>query len=155
VQTHRAADAAATVLTFVPDDPRAYGRVLRDADGHVRAIVEARDATDEERGVTEVNSSIYAFRGELLWPVLERLERKNVPGELYLTDAVRLLVDDGHTVAAHLAPDPAETEGVNTRAELAAAGAALRDRINDAHMLAGVTIVDPSTAWIDPSVVVE
>jgi bifunctional UDP-N-acetylglucosamine pyrophosphorylase / glucosamine-1-phosphate N-acetyltransferase len=155
VGTHRAEDAAATVLTFVPDDPRAYGRVLRDGDGHVRAIVEARDASDDELAVREVNSSIYVFRSELLWPVLERIEPVNAQGELYLTDAVRLLVEAGETVAAHVAPDAAEAEGVNTRAELAAAAAALRDRINAAHMLAGVTILDPATAWIDPSVELE
>jgi bifunctional UDP-N-acetylglucosamine pyrophosphorylase/glucosamine-1-phosphate N-acetyltransferase len=155
VETHRAAGAAATVLTFEPPDPRAYGRVLRDADGHVRAIVEAGDASEAELAVREVNSSIYVFRAELLWGVLDRLEPVNVQGELYLTDAVRLLVQDGETVAAHVAADPAEAEGVNTRAELAAAAAALRDRINEAHMLAGVAIVDPATAWIEPGVELE
>jgi bifunctional UDP-N-acetylglucosamine pyrophosphorylase/glucosamine-1-phosphate N-acetyltransferase len=155
VRTHRSEGAAATVLTFEPPDPRAYGRVLRDADGHVRAIVEAGDATEEELAVREVNSSIYVFRSELLWGVLDRLEPVNVQGELYLTDAVRLLVGDSRTVAAHVAADPAEAEGVNTRAELAEAAAALRDRINQAHMLAGVTIVDPATAWIEPGVELE
>ena len=155
VETHRAADAAATVLTFVPDDVRSYGRVLRDGDGRVRAIVEAGDATDAELEVREVNSSIYVFRAAALWPVLDRLEPRNVQGELYLTDAVRLLVEDGEDVAAHVAPDPTEAEGVNTRAELAAAAAALRDRLNEAHMLAGVTIVDPATAWIEPGVELE
>jgi bifunctional UDP-N-acetylglucosamine pyrophosphorylase/glucosamine-1-phosphate N-acetyltransferase len=155
VDTHRALGAAATVLTFVPDDPRAYGRVLRAGDGSVRAIVEAGDASDDELAVREVNSSIYVFRSELLWPVLDRIEPVNAQGELYLTDAVRLLVEDGEAVAAHVAADPAEAEGVNTRAELAAAAAALRDRINDAHMLAGVTIVDPATAWIEPTVELE
>jgi bifunctional UDP-N-acetylglucosamine pyrophosphorylase/glucosamine-1-phosphate N-acetyltransferase len=155
VDAHRAANAAATVLTFVPDDVRAYGRVLRDGDGRVRAIVEAGDASDAELEVREVNSSIYVFRAEALWPVLDRLEPRNVQGELYLTDAVRLLVDAGETVTAHVAPDPAETEGVNTRAELAAAAAALRDRLNESHMLAGVTIVDPASAWIEPGVELE
>jgi bifunctional UDP-N-acetylglucosamine pyrophosphorylase / glucosamine-1-phosphate N-acetyltransferase len=155
VDTHRAASAAATVLTFVPDDVRAYGRVLRDAAGNVRGIVEAGDATAEELEVREVNSSIYVFRGDALWPVLDRLEPRNVQGELYLTDAVRFLVEDGETVAAHVAPDATEAEGVNTRAELAAAGAALRDRINEAHMLAGVTIVDSASAWIEPDVELE
>lgn len=155
VETHRREDAAATVLTFVPDDVRAYGRVLRDDDGHVRRIVEARDATVDELAVREVNSSIYVFRSDRLWPVLERLEPQNAQGELYLTDAVRFLAEDGETVAAHIAPDAGETEGVNTRAELAAAAAALRDRINEAHMLAGVTILDPASAWIEPGVELE
>ena len=92
---------------------------------------------------SECNSSIYVFRADLLWPALDRLEPHNVQGELYLTDAVRDLVARGERVVAHVAADPAETEGVNTRVELAAAAATLRDRINREHMLAGVAIVDP------------
>src|SRR5207302_6865723 len=85
-------------------------------------------------------------------PVLERLQPHNVQGELYVTDTLGFLVSDGEPVAVHVAPNPVEAEGINTRAELAAAAAFLRDRINDAHMLAGVTIVDPATTWIEPSV---
>ena len=117
--------------------------MLRDADGGLAAIVEADDATAEQLAVREVNSSIYVFRAERLWPVLDRLTPHNVQGELYLTDSVALLVADGDRVAVHKGGDPVETEGVNTRAELADAAAALRDRINEEHMLAGVTIVDP------------
>jgi len=102
-----------------------------------------------------VNSSIYVFRGDALWPALERLTPANVQGELYLTDAVRLLVEAGEPVAVHTAADPAAAEGVNTRAELAAAGATLRDRVNREHMLAGVTIVDPGTTWIEADVRLE
>ena len=155
VATHRAGDAAATVLTFEPDDARAYGRVIRGADGNVVAIVEARDATPEQLAVRESNSSIYVFRSELLWPVLDRIEPANAQQEVYLTDAVRLLAEDGLTVTAHVAPDPDETEGVNTRVELAAAARALRDRVNEGHMLAGVTLVDPETTWIEPDVEIE
>ena len=115
-----------------------------------QAIVEAVDATPEQLALRECNSSIYVFRTELLWPALERLEPHNAQGELYLTDAVRDLVERGERVVAHVAADAAETEGVNTRAELAAAAAALRDRINLAHMLAGVTITDPASTWIEP-----
>src|SRR5207302_9872759 len=93
--------------------------------------------------------------GARLWPLLGQLGSSNRQGELYLTDAVRLLVENGDYVAAHVAANPIEAEGVNTRAELAAAAAALRDRINEAHLLAGVTIVDPQTAWIDPTVELE
>jgi bifunctional UDP-N-acetylglucosamine pyrophosphorylase / glucosamine-1-phosphate N-acetyltransferase len=152
--THRESGAAATVLTFRRDDPASYGRIVRGGDGSVRAIVEATDATDEERAIDEVNSSIYVFTASKLWPALERIEPANAQGELYLTDAVRLLVDDDELVAAHEG-DPEEAEGVNTRKELAAAGAALRDRINEEHMSAGVTIVDPSSTWIEPSVELE
>ena len=149
---HRGAGAAATVLSFEPPDPRSYGRILRDGDGRLRAIVEAADASTEELAVREVNSSIYVFASDRLWPALERLEPHNAQGELYLSDAVRLIVESGEEVAVHLAPDAGEIEGVNTRAELAAAAAVLRERINERHMLAGVTIVDPSTTWIDASV---
>jgi bifunctional UDP-N-acetylglucosamine pyrophosphorylase/glucosamine-1-phosphate N-acetyltransferase len=129
--------------------------VLRDENGGLAAIVEHRDATEEQRAVREVNSSIYVFRADRLWPVLERLTPHNAQGELYLTDSVALLVAEGHHVGVHKGADPLETEGVNTRVELAAAAAGLRDRINEGHMLAGVTIVDPATTWIDADVVLE
>jgi bifunctional UDP-N-acetylglucosamine pyrophosphorylase/glucosamine-1-phosphate N-acetyltransferase len=152
---HRRSGAAATVLSFEPPDPRSYGRILRDGDGRLRGIVEAPDASPAELSIGEVNSSIYVFEAEHLWSAVDRLEPHNAQGELYLTDAVRHLVDDGEEVAVHRAADPAELEGVNTRAELAAAGAELRDRINERHMLAGVTIVDPAATWIDASVELE
>ena len=155
VESHRGSGAAATVLSFEPADPRAYGRVLRGADGGVRAIVEAGDATPDELAVRECNSSIYLFRAELLWPALDRLRPANAQGELYLTDAVRDLVESGAKVGAKLAGDPAETEGVNTREELAAAAALLRERVNREHMLAGVAIVDPASTWIEADVVLE
>ena len=155
VDTHRRAGAAATVLSFEPDDPKQYGRVLRSPDGGLSAIVEHRDATAAERAVREVNSSIYVFRADSLWPVLDRLDPHNVQGELYLTDTVAILVGDGERVAVHKGEDPVETEGVNTRVELAAAAAALRDRVNEAHMLAGVTIVDPASTWIDAEATLE
>ncbi len=155
IETHEREGAWATVLSFEPDDPKQYGRVLRDADGGLAAIVEHRDATSEQRAVREVNSSIYVFSADRLWPVLDRLSPHNAQGELYLTDSVALFVSDGGRVAVHKGGDPMETEGVNTRAELAEAAAALRDRINIAHMLAGVTIVDPQTTWIDAETTVE
>jgi bifunctional UDP-N-acetylglucosamine pyrophosphorylase / glucosamine-1-phosphate N-acetyltransferase len=153
--THRQEQAAATVLSFEPANVRSYGRVVRGADGTVTAIVEALDATPEQLALTECNSSIYVFRSALLWPALDRLEPHNAQGELYLTDAVRDLVGRGERVVAHVAADPAETEGVNTRAELAAAAAVLRDRINEAHMLAGVAIVDPASTWIEAGVAID
>jgi bifunctional UDP-N-acetylglucosamine pyrophosphorylase / glucosamine-1-phosphate N-acetyltransferase len=155
LETHRREEAAATILSFRPPDPRKYGRVLRDRDGSVQAIVEAGDASPEELAVDEVNSSIYVFAADRVWPALELLDTQNEQGELYLTDAVRALVENGERVAAYVAPNPVEAEGVNTRAELAAAAAALRDRINEEHMLAGVTIVDPQTTWIEPDVEIE
>jgi bifunctional UDP-N-acetylglucosamine pyrophosphorylase / glucosamine-1-phosphate N-acetyltransferase len=155
LETHRRENAAATILSFRPADPREYGRILRAGDGTVRAIVEAGDATPDELAVDEVNSSIYVFDTDRVWPALERLDTANEQGELYLTDAVRVLVENGDRVAAYVAPNPIEAEGVNTRAELAEAAAALRDRINREHMLAGVTIVDPQTTWIEADVEIE
>ena len=155
VETHRAAGAAATVLSFEPADPSAYGRIVRDGDGRLARIVEAADASPEELALGEVNSGIYVFRAQRLWPALERLDAHNAQGELYVTDTLGLLVADGETCAVQLADDPLEAEGVNTRVELAAAAASLRDRINDEHMLAGVTIVDPATTWIEAGVEIE
>jgi bifunctional UDP-N-acetylglucosamine pyrophosphorylase/glucosamine-1-phosphate N-acetyltransferase len=149
VAEHAESGAAATVLSFEPRDPRAYGRIVRDGNGGLRAIVEAADAGPEELVIGEVNSSIYVFRPDKLWPALERLEPANAQGELYLTDAVRHLVEDGEQVAVFRAPEAQEVEGVNTRAELAEAAAVLRDRVNRELMLSGVTIVDPATTWID------
>ena len=155
LQTHRSENAAATVLSFEPADVRAYGRIVRDADGHLARIVESGDATDDELALGEVNSGIYVFRAAKLWPALERLEPHNAQGELYVTDTLGFLVGDGDAVAVHVASDPFEVEGINTRAELAAAAAGLRDRINERHMVAGVTIVDPATTWIEPDVEIE
>ena len=155
VATHRDEAAVATVLSFEPPDVRAYGRIVRDGAGHLARIVEARDASPAELELGEVNSGIYVFEAGKLWPALDRLEPKNAQGELYVTDVLGFLVGDGHDVAVHRAPDPFEVEGVNTRVEFAAASAGLRRRINEAHMLAGVTIVDPETTWIDPDVTIE
>ena len=153
--TQRGSGVSATVLSFVPDDVRSYGRIVRNGTGDLVAIVEAADATPEQLAIREANSSIYVFRADALWPALEALSPANAQGELYLTDAVREIVESGGRVGVHQAPDPAEAEGVNTRVELAAATAALRDRINRAHMLAGVTIVDPASTWIEPTVALE
>jgi bifunctional UDP-N-acetylglucosamine pyrophosphorylase / glucosamine-1-phosphate N-acetyltransferase len=151
VAEHSESGAAATVLSFVPPDPRAYGRIVRDGDGGLRSIVEAADAGPDELAIGEVNSSIYVFQADKLWPALDRLEPANAQGELYLTDALRHIVEDGDPVAVFRAPEAEEVEGVNTRVELAEAAAVLRDRVNRELMLAGVTIVDPGTTWIDPT----
>jgi bifunctional UDP-N-acetylglucosamine pyrophosphorylase / glucosamine-1-phosphate N-acetyltransferase len=155
VEEHRRSGVPATVLSFEPADPRAYGRIVRGSDGRLRQIVEHVDADEAQRAIREVNSSIYVFEADKLWPALELIEPVNAQGELYLTDAVRLLVEGGEEVAVFKAPDADEIEGVNTRAELADAAAFLRARVNKEHMLAGVTIVDPQTTWIDPDVELE
>ena len=152
LETHRRESAAGTVLSFEPEDVREYGRVVRDGDGRLARIVEAKDCSPQELEVREVNSGIYVFRAELLWPLLDRLEPKNAQGELYVTDTLGLLVQDGEPVAVHVAPVAWEVEGINTRVELAFVAGKLRDRINEAHMLAGVTIVDPASTWIEAGV---
>jgi bifunctional UDP-N-acetylglucosamine pyrophosphorylase/glucosamine-1-phosphate N-acetyltransferase len=155
VAAHRENGARATVLTFESDRPLPYGRIVRGGDGHVRAIVEEGDATEEQRRIPELNSSTYVFAAADLWDALQALRPDNAQGELYLTDTVRALVDAGTPVAAFKSADADAPVGINTRADLAWAGTVLRDRINEAHMLAGVTLVDPATTWIDPSVTLE
>jgi bifunctional UDP-N-acetylglucosamine pyrophosphorylase/glucosamine-1-phosphate N-acetyltransferase len=152
---HRRQDAAVTILTLEPETPLPYGRILRDASGSVTAIVEEQDASPEERQIRELNASTYVFDAAALWKALEGLDAHNAQGELYLTDAVARIVQTGGRAAAHRSPDPMEPLGINNRAELAVAAAALRDRINARHMLAGVTIVDPATTWIDAGVELE
>jgi bifunctional UDP-N-acetylglucosamine pyrophosphorylase / glucosamine-1-phosphate N-acetyltransferase len=155
VDEHRRSGATATVLSFEPPDPLAYGRIVRGDDGRLRQIVENADADEAQKALREVNASIYVFETERLWPALDRIEPVNAQGELYLTDAVRLLIEDGEEVGVFKAPDANEVEGVNTRAELADAASFLRARVNKNHMLAGVTIVDPQTTWIEPDVELE
>jgi len=155
LQEHRRAKAAVTVLSIEPDETPPYGRIVRDDDGALKAIVEDKDASPEERAIRELNTSIYVFRAADLWPALEALDPANAQGELYLTDAVRNLVEAGRGAAVYCAPVAEMGLGVNTRAELAEAASELRRRIVEEHMAAGVTIVDPSTTWIDPDVVIE
>jgi bifunctional UDP-N-acetylglucosamine pyrophosphorylase/glucosamine-1-phosphate N-acetyltransferase len=146
---HAASGAAVTVVTAVVDDAKSYGRVVRDADGSVREIVEHKDATQEQRAIREINSGIYAFDGAVLRSALARITRDNSQGEMYLTDVIALARSDGRSVAGHVLADVWQTEGVNDRAQLAWLGAELNRRVLDRWMLAGVTIVDPATTWID------
>ena len=155
VAEHERQGAAVTILTVEPDRPLPYGRVVRDADGWVEAIVEEKDATEAQRAIRELNSSIYVFEAAPLWESLEKLDAQNAQGELYLTDTISHIVAGGGRAAAWVCPDPLAGLGINTRVELAVAGAVLRDRINEAHMLAGVTIVDPASTWIDVDVGLE
>jgi bifunctional UDP-N-acetylglucosamine pyrophosphorylase/glucosamine-1-phosphate N-acetyltransferase len=143
------------VLAFEPDDLRSYGRIVRDENGRLARIVEAADASADELALREVNSGIYVFCAEKLWPLLDRLAPHNAQGELYVTDTLGLLVADGEIVAVHTAETAWEVEGINTRVELAFVAGKLRDRINEAHMLAGVTIVDPGSTWIEVGVEIE
>ena len=152
LEQHRRESSSVTVLSFEPDSPLPYGRILRDDSGALRAIVEERDASPAERAITELNGSIYVFDADALWGAIERLDADNAQGELYLTDTIAHVVEAGGKAAVHRSPDPVAPIGVNTRVELATAAAVLRARVNEAHMLAGATIVDPSSTWIEPTV---
>src|SRR5919198_477158 len=141
--------AAVTIVTATLDDPRGYGRIVRGRNGAFRAIVEEKDATDEEREIREINSGVYCFSGRELWPALAKLENKNRAGEYYLTDIVGLIKGKVHTVPVE---DPLEVLGINDRRQLAHAERVMRHRILDRLMIGGVTITDPDTTYIDPDV---
>jgi len=155
VEQHQTAGNAATLLTASRPDATGYGRVLRDEAGAVLAVVEDRDATPQQRLVREVATSVYAFEADLLRAALGQLSTDNAQGEEYLTDVIGLLVAAGRGVGAVVAADWTETTGVNDRVQLAAARAALRDRLLRGWMLAGVTVTDPATTWLGVDVVLE
>ncbi|MCU0303233.1 MAG: NTP transferase domain-containing protein [Thermoanaerobaculales bacterium] len=142
--------AAAVLLTAELDDPGAYGRVIRGADGAVEAVVEARDASFAELAVREVNAGIYAFDRAVVAEALAGLGTDNAQGEVYLTDVAAALRAAGHRVAAVRLDDPVEMQGINTRADLAEAERVLNRMVLDGLMAAGVTIRDPRTTWVDP-----
>jgi bifunctional UDP-N-acetylglucosamine pyrophosphorylase/glucosamine-1-phosphate N-acetyltransferase len=155
VADHEAASRAVTILTGELDDPFGYGRVVRDAAGEVAAIVEEKDATDEQRAVREINSGIFAFDGRFLAEALGRITNDNAKGEYYLTDVVGIARGDGARVGAHVTDDVMQTEGANDRAQLASLAATLNARTVDRWMRDGVTIVDPASTWIDVTVTLE
>jgi bifunctional UDP-N-acetylglucosamine pyrophosphorylase/glucosamine-1-phosphate N-acetyltransferase len=146
--------AVATVLSSVVDDPTGYGRVIRSADGAVQRIVEQKDASEDERLVREIGTSVYAFEHAALRATIDRLSTDNAQGEEYLTDVVGILVGDGRHVPALIAPAD-ETAGVNDRVQLAGAHRVYNARLLDAHMRAGVTVIDPATTWVDATVTLE
>jgi bifunctional UDP-N-acetylglucosamine pyrophosphorylase/glucosamine-1-phosphate N-acetyltransferase len=152
VRYHRAGDAGATLLSAEVRDPRGYGRVVHGKDEAVSRVVEEADATDEERAITEVNTSIYCFRRSILAPALRRLTPANAQGEYYLTDAVGVLSGAGYRVQSLVLADAMEAAGVNDRAQLAVAEAELRDRINERWMRRGVTMWDPERTYVDAEV---
>jgi bifunctional UDP-N-acetylglucosamine pyrophosphorylase / glucosamine-1-phosphate N-acetyltransferase len=152
---HRESGAAATALSINPGHELPYGRLVRDGEGRLQKVVEAADATPEQLEITELNASIYVFCAPDLWRAIGLLDERNAQGELYLTDTIGHLAEAGRPVGSHLTAAADVAEGVNTRADLARAAALLRDRINREHMLAGVTIVDPSSTWIEADVALE
>ena len=155
VQAHEAAGAAVTVLTATAPDPTGYGRILRDDDGRVTGIVEEADATDDQRKVTEISSGMFAFDGELLADAVKRVPAAAATGEEYLTEVPAILRADGHLVGSAFCPDFDEIQGVNNQAQLASARRVLNQRLLAGHMAAGVTVVDPASAWTDVDVQIE
>jgi bifunctional UDP-N-acetylglucosamine pyrophosphorylase / glucosamine-1-phosphate N-acetyltransferase len=152
VRAHRAADAAATVMTARIDRPTGYGRIVRGKNDNVVAIVEESDATADERAIDEINTGFYVFRRSVLAPALRRISPDNEAGEYYLTDVIAVLAEAGYRIATMEAEDPSEGAGVNDRAQLAAAEAELRARTNERWMRRGVTMVDPEQTYLDASV---
>jgi bifunctional UDP-N-acetylglucosamine pyrophosphorylase/glucosamine-1-phosphate N-acetyltransferase len=155
LEAHAASPAAATMLTIELDDPAAYGRVVRAASGDVERVVEAKAAGDADAAqlaIGEINAGTYVFDAAPLMAALATLANDNAQGEYYLPDVFPALREAGHSVAAHLADDLAVTMGVNDRVDLAAVEAEARRRLLEAHMRAGVTVVDPASTWVDAGV---
>lgn len=142
-----------TMLTVIAPDPRGFGRVVRAPNGRVEAVVEEAEAAPEQLSIHELNVGAYCFRGDWLWEALHRLPVSK-KGEYYLTEAVGLAAKTGLPVQAIATEDQAEIIGINTRVHLSEAEAAMRQRINTAHMLAGVTIIDPAATFIQPGVTI-
>lgn len=153
IQAQQTHTGPMTMLTVVAEDPRGFGRVIRKEDGWVQQVVEEPQATPEQLAIHELNVGMYCFDARWLWDALKRIPL-SPKGEYYLTDLVGIASADGCTVQALAAHDPAEVIGINTRVHLAEATALLRQRINRAWMLAGVTLIDPATTYIEPEVTI-
>jgi bifunctional UDP-N-acetylglucosamine pyrophosphorylase/glucosamine-1-phosphate N-acetyltransferase len=155
IDHHRSTGAALTALTASVDRPKGYGRIIRDRDGSFLRIVEERDATDDERALTEINAGVYAFELDGLFDSLRLIATGNSQAEYYLPDLVAIYRQQGRRVEAHeLSGDPRQLLGVNSREELARMNAILRDKRNQAIMASGVTLIDPATTWIGADVVI-
>jgi bifunctional UDP-N-acetylglucosamine pyrophosphorylase/glucosamine-1-phosphate N-acetyltransferase len=152
-EDHEAAQRAVSILSGVVPNPFGYGRIVRNVEGDVEAIVEEKEASDEERAIDEINSGILAFDGGFLADALGKITNDNAKGEYYLTDAVRIARDAGLTVGAFPVEDVMQTEGANDRAQLAVLGRELNRRIVTKWMQDGVTVMDPATTWIEADVV--
>ena len=155
IAVHELDGNAVTVLTTNIADPGAYGRIVRNAAGEVTAIVEAKDATDEQLAITEINSGIYAFDAAVLRDSLKQVTTDNSQGEKYITDVLEIARNAGHRTSALAIEDRWEVEGANDRVQLAQLGRKLNDRLLEMHMRNGVTIVDPATTWVDVTVTIE
>ena len=151
VESHLEESSSMTISTVVAEDPREFGRIVRDSDGRISGIVEDKAATDEQKKIRELNSNPYCFNAEWLWNALDRIEKSAV-GEYYLTDLVAIAYKDGLTVGSIEIADRDESIGINNRIHLAEATKALQKRINRRWMIEGVTFIDPDKVYIEPSV---
>jgi bifunctional UDP-N-acetylglucosamine pyrophosphorylase/glucosamine-1-phosphate N-acetyltransferase len=155
VERHRESGAATTLLTTRTENPHGYGRILRDSQGQIEAIIEEKDATPEQRAITEINPGLYCFKIQPMLLALNRISNQNAQGEYYLTDIVSIQRQASVRIEALIHEDFDELQGINTRAELAGTSRALRHRKNLELMAQGVTLVDPERAYVDLDVVVE
>ena len=153
VETQKKNPGPMTMLTVIAPDPRGFGRVIRSPQGTVQAVIEEATATPEQLSIRELNVGAYCFSSDWLWEALRRIPISN-KGEYYLTDTVGLAANSGLPIQALVSADLTEIIGINTRVHLAEAEAAMRMRINRAHMLAGVTIIDPAVTYIEPGVTI-
>ncbi|MCH7663498.1 MAG: bifunctional UDP-N-acetylglucosamine diphosphorylase/glucosamine-1-phosphate N-acetyltransferase GlmU, partial [Chloroflexi bacterium] len=153
VEEQQSNNGPMTILTMIADSPRGFGRIVRDEDQHVIGIVEEAQATPEQFEINELNVGAYCFQSSWLWDALQRISL-SPKGEYYLTDLVAIAVNDGLDVNALTLNDTTEAIGINNRAHLAEAEAALRQRINQLWMLSGVTILDPDTTYIHTDVII-
>ena len=151
---HKNGEYASTVLTAILDNPTGYGRVIRDEIGNISKIVEEKDASEEEILVNEINSGVYCFSGKMLKYGLGKIDSDNAQGEYYLTDLVEILRNEGYNVGAHIIEDSIEIHGINNRIQLSFSEKVMRERINKYHMLNGVTMIDPSSTYIEEGVVI-
>jgi len=149
IRSHRRTKALLSLVTMSLDEPTGYGRVVRDGSGAVERVVEEKDATDDERRISEVNAGIYMVDAEFLFSQLKRIKSSNAQGEYYLPDLVPMAIGSDGVVAALRHNNPREVMGVNNRVELAEANGLLRTRINRGHMMGGITMVDPQSVYID------
>ena len=152
IAIHNESGSSASVLTAIVPDQTGYGRIVRDESGAIIKIVEERDANDDEKTIDEINTGVYLFDNQILRELAAKLSKDNSQGELYLTDVMALARAAGKSVLAYPSLDFTETLGINDRAQLAECAAIMRNRINEAHMKAGVSIIDPTTTWIDCNV---
>lgn len=154
IEAHKKAAASMTVLTTEVQDPSGYGRIFRGTGGSILKIVEDRDADEKVKGIREINTGIYVFDSTFLSEILGEIRSENAQKELYLTDSIELGISKGLKVLAHKTLQYEEVMGINTRAELAAAEGVMRNRINNRHLINGVSMVNPDTVYIDESVVI-